>query len=694
MSGMSKEEMQLVVKAVDEASKNLKGIADAVTSVGSDAKAAGERVEGLGTKLGSLGNLIKAGFALSIGQDILGFITGGIEKLVSLIPEAIASGNEWAKTVEQIMRETGLGAVATSELLAVMRDLDVPVASSARLFAMFGKNLGENADLLKQLGVATVDANGKQLDAYQILQNLRHQFSLYGASLTETAAAQKLLGRTGFETLGFLQLTDERYQLLAQHARDVGLVLSGDVVEGAHAFNLEMRLVGDEIQGAQNQVFAGLLPTLTAFVGAFEGFLKQHMADIVGFVVNAANFVMGVIGGLLGLDFKAINLADVLKSLGVEAAKLNQSMPAAAKAAAAGEDALTKAIKAQVAAIDEQIRAIDAREAKRHAATQTANLQGAVDQARSQLQDLLGNVPSLQGLSAGEAEAAMQAYNQRVTDARKALADAIAKLEGDQADAHDEAEKAKLESTKQSLQKQLQAHQAHNKAVAAGSSALRTTQTYDTDAVRKAVQAGLAKMTADGLAWRDNGVRFAGDLKKAIGGVMDAILGPESRQIVPTNSGGSIAVTSRTGGLIGALRSIGSEFGNLEGELKHFFQWLNGLTRPLTPKEQAALIKNNPPGSQFTNLFSSLFGGGGHAMGGFIPPGGSSKVGEYAAETLYARAGGGVDVYPNPAAGGSSSGDGHGHPIYLDGRLVGQLLASRFDLMARTAPSSVLSVSG
>src|ERR1051326_8458064 len=153
--GLSKEELQFIVKAVDEASKNLKSIEQAVKDVGGTAQQSSAKVETLGNKLTSLGTLIKAGFGIAIGQDILGFITGGIGKLVSLLPEAIQSGDAWAKTVEQVMRVTGLGATATSTLLAVMRDLDVPVDGVTRLLSMFGKNLSQNVDLLNRLGVAT-----------------------------------------------------------------------------------------------------------------------------------------------------------------------------------------------------------------------------------------------------------------------------------------------------------------------------------------------------------------------------------------------------------------------------------------------------------------------------------------------------------------------------------------------------------
>jgi len=157
--GASKEEMQLVVKAVNEISAEMKAIRDEIHQTGAEAAGAGKQVEGLGSKLTSLGQQVKAGFFLDLGKQLFDGVVSGFEKLVSLIPQAVAAGNAWASTIEQIQRETGMTAVQASTLAAVMGDAEVPTESMNRLFAVLGRNLAQNEGLFSRLGIATRDAN-------------------------------------------------------------------------------------------------------------------------------------------------------------------------------------------------------------------------------------------------------------------------------------------------------------------------------------------------------------------------------------------------------------------------------------------------------------------------------------------------------------------------------------------------------
>jgi hypothetical protein len=59
------------------------------------------------------------------------------------------------------------------------------------------------------------------------------------------------------------------------------------------------------IQGIQTAIFTGLGPALESFVDGFTRWVEAHMQQIVDFVSSVANFVIGVIGGLFGIDFSA-----------------------------------------------------------------------------------------------------------------------------------------------------------------------------------------------------------------------------------------------------------------------------------------------------------------------------------------------------------------------------------------------------
>lgn len=676
---MTKEELQLVIRAIDEASANLKAIRGEVHQVGETSQNATKQVESLGQKLTSLGGQLKLGFAVGLGQDILGGLTSGLEKIVSLIPQAVSTGDAWATQIAQIRRETGMTAEQASLLVSVMERADVPTENMGRLFAMLGRNLATNEGLFKRLGVATRDANGDLLDGYSIVDNLRRRFSEYGSSLVETAAAQKLFGRTGYEMLQFLQLNDQQFHLFAQAAQAAGEVLNEDVIAGAERFNRTWQDLFGTLKGLQTGIFAGLEPTLEAFVASFAEFVRAHMAQIIAFVVNAANFVLGVIGGLLGIDFGQITLARQVEDAAGKTEKLagsQEHLQRALAGSAAGEDQLTKALRRQIEAIDAQIRAIDEREAKRRAGSERTRLQTAVEQAQSQLADLQGSAPYTEGMSAAEAELAVQKHNQDILDAQKALNDAIAALREFDANAADDAEKRQLENKKASLQKQLEAHRGAHAGMAAHVAGLVSASSAGATAIGKSMSTAFATMTADAKDWRDKGVAFAGDLKRAIGGLLDAILGTETTMSGDIGSRTNTS-SSRTGGLMGAFAAIGRAFAWLAGVLSGMADFIKSL---FTPK----------PGVRNPH-WPAAPSDGGFQMGGYVPPGGAGRVGEVAAEVIYARPGGGVDIYGRMggAVAGGDHDHGHGHPIYINGRLLMQLLDAEFAPRGRMAPGSI-----
>ena len=641
--------------------------------MGVHAQQTSTHIDALGNKLTSLGQRVKEGLGIAVGQAIFGELERGFSDLLGLFPKIIATGSTYLDQLRMIKAETGMTAEQTSVLVSVARNYGVTSDTLEPIFARMGKNLQTNRKLWDDLGVATKDAAGVDLGAYQIFENLRQQVVLHGEALTTTGAAQALLGKGGYRIIEMLQASDPEWKAQIDNIERWGGVMSGQAIEGAKQFSIAMNSLGQGITDIATNIFAALSPYLTAFVDAFSKFVQAHLQQIINFAVQVGATVMGVIGGLLGfsVDFSKVT-AGVGAGLDSTTPKLSAWEKAQndAKAAAA---AFTDGIKDQIAAIDAHLKAITESARQRKAIEQEEALRKSLANARSQLADLQGNNPFLGGLSAAEQVLAMQKHAQDIANAKKTVDAAQESLGNFQLDQKDQAERQLLERQKSRLNDLLTAHKEANAGIGAGANNLgglidkRFSDTFKNIGVN--VQA-FQKTAADA---------FRGG-SEAAKGFLDILLGAQQY----TQYG---SVPFRTGGLIGALQSLGEtaaetakQIGKALDDLRGFFAHPGVDTSPgfgfLDPGNPRNIWNGDPfgvgKGPQPNVLFNSR-----HAAGGWAGLNGPemSLLGESGPEY----------VVPNHALGGMGGG-----PIVvqlmLDGRKITEVVSRNLYYQLNHAP--------
>lgn len=640
------EHIQLIVKGIDDgATRTISAVNSGLSTMEGQAGKVSGAVGRIKSSLSGLAGWIKAGVGIGIGEDLFNAVERGLEAIPRAFFGAVDAGQAWLMTVKDIERATGMSATQSSEWAAVMERVGVPVGDVDRILSQLGHNLLENEDLFKRAGIATRDASGQFLSTFQILQNIRHVMSENGQSIQNSGLAQELLARGGYKWLEVLQLTDAQWKTIAADAARSGEVVGEQQTRQAEELTRLQDRVQGAIQGLQTAIFTGVVPVLSAFVDQFATWIEDHMQQIADFVANVASFIAGVLGGLLGVDFAAQSSAAAVEDLGNKATNTGMGFADWAKNAAkakTGDDALTTGLKDQIKAIDAQIKAIQHRSDALHAAEERARLDQALSSAQAQLADLKGNSPFTQGLSNAEAVLARQKHAQDIVDAEKAVSDAKSGINQFEADQSVKATIDRLQAKKAALNEEVAAHKkAVDQKAAYDQYLVGVNQAQDTT-IAKAAASMFTGITAQAKSWRDNGVKFAGDVKNAIGGVMEALLGTET---TPSDRG---ETTHRTGGLISALGLLGeavSATANFIAEMARFAASVlpqapstNGMNDflwgPGGSPEQAA----RDFAAQFMHLFSFgiLAGPTHHAGGGLAGVNGPelSWLGEEGAERV------------------------------------------------------------
>jgi hypothetical protein len=644
---------------------------------------------------------VLVGVAQGIGQGLWFTFRDILRDIEGIIPNLISTGQTWIQTIRDLQLETGMTAEEASTLVAVMQHLGMTTESMNVLFARLGRNIVDSEASFTALGVATRDAEGNFLSTYQILTNLRHVISENGASILSTAAAQDLFGRSGYKMLEVLQLSDSEFAALAESARNAGLVLSQETVDAAERMQRTWGGLWEQINGAAVAAFAALEPTLAAFVASFTAWLNANMEAILNFVVSVANFVMGVMGGLLGIDWGAQDAAAGLVGLG-EASQVaaggQQQLAKAAGGAAGGESAVTKAIREQIKAIDEQIKAIGLRRQARQASEEEADLTKAIADAERELADLQNSALNTYGLSGVEKVKAEQKRQADILAAQQKITDAQKKYAEYQADLADQQQIDQLTALKKSLEEQIKLHTAAAGTITAGYKAMNDkvktlfsdllkapfigSMIQQEDQFKKAAQDALkaGKEFSDWIKKDFIGtLQTWGQVLQDIGKGIEDFANSEQLKAFASSIFGGVAQalemnTAPALAFIDALGWVGQTLENIINWIRDNIPGADLILGKKPTKRTGEGVSgggglSSGGGGWSGGLFEGMF-----AAGGEIPPNSSAIVGEAGMEYLDWLPGGGVRITPmgEPAGTGGVT-EIHTH-VHLAGREIAHVV--------------------
>ena len=93
------EQLQIIVRAVDEATQTLKAVQSLVSTMGGSAEETATKVSKMSGAMSVLGQ-IGTGILRQIGVDVWNEIANAVGMLVDAIPNAVQAGYEWAQDQE------------------------------------------------------------------------------------------------------------------------------------------------------------------------------------------------------------------------------------------------------------------------------------------------------------------------------------------------------------------------------------------------------------------------------------------------------------------------------------------------------------------------------------------------------------------------------------------------------------------
>lgn len=170
---------------------------------------------------------------------------GDVSKQIAVSTEALSGLGYAAKL-------SGADAAALEKgLTKLSRTMAEAAAGSAKQAAVFDA-----------IGVSVVDAEGKLRSADEVFLDLATRFKSYKDGAGEVALAQQLMGKSATALIPLLNEGRDGISSLTDEAQRLGVVIGGETVEQAQAFNDNMDRLKAAVSGATIELTAQLLPAL------------------------------------------------------------------------------------------------------------------------------------------------------------------------------------------------------------------------------------------------------------------------------------------------------------------------------------------------------------------------------------------------------------------------------------------------
>ena len=414
----------------------------------------------LGRGIAAIGHQFKRAVGFYITFRIFSALYRGVDALTRAIPDLIRRGEEWAAVLDDIQDATGMTAEQVSKLAGVAKIVGISVEGLGRQMSLFSRAIVENEENVAKYGIKVRDANGEMKSSWEIFQSVRNAVSTYGKQLLSTSAVQTAFGRSGYQMLDLLLLSDRQFQRLAQAARRAGLFMNQAAIDGAEAFKRTKNYLDATITGLGSQIFGGVAPALNALIASITATIQKNMDQIVDFVSSAIVWIAGFISGFLGLEMKWRTISTAVQDFASStnnAAKAQGMLRDATDETTDSTERNTRALERQIKAIDRQLDKLDRVEDRTRRRREHKALLGDIADARRELDKVRNETIFFGGMSAVEAELARQAQTADIIDAEKALADAKQDLRQWEKDQEIEAERDRLTRLRDALQERMNA---------------------------------------------------------------------------------------------------------------------------------------------------------------------------------------------------------------------------------------------
>lgn len=241
----------------------------------------------------------------------------GAVAMLGMATNAAASADDLAT----LARNTGFTVEELQKMQYASSFIDVSMETMTGSIMKLTKNMASGSDAFETLGVSITDADGNMRDATDVWYESIDALSKVENETERDQLAMELFGKSAMDLAGIVDDGGAALKQFGTEAEDAGLILSGDAVNAAVAFNDQI----DKLKATATQAFleAGaslaetLVPALESLVtvisqvlswfGNLDGSTQAFILTVLA-LVAAISPILGIVSALTGAA-AALNVA-------------------------------------------------------------------------------------------------------------------------------------------------------------------------------------------------------------------------------------------------------------------------------------------------------------------------------------------------------------------------------------------------
>lgn len=267
-----------------------------------------DKLQGISDATGKAAEATK-GLSTAAGAAAVGML-GMAANAASNADDLATLANQTGFTVEELQKMQYASAF-----------VDVSMESMTGSVTKLTKNMASGSKVFDELGISITDANGNMRDATDVWYEALDALGKVENETERDQLSMELFGKSAMEMAGIVDDGGAALKQLGTEAEETGLILSGDAVASAVAFNDQI----DKLKGTATQAFfsAGaalaetLVPALENLVniitqvltwfGNLDGSTQAFIVTVLA-LVAAISPILGIVSALTGAA-AALNVA-------------------------------------------------------------------------------------------------------------------------------------------------------------------------------------------------------------------------------------------------------------------------------------------------------------------------------------------------------------------------------------------------
>ena len=247
----------------------------------------------------------KAAAEKTKGLSVAGGVVAG-----GLLANAYAA----AKNADELNTLSKQYGVSTDDLQkwTYASDLvDVSVEDMAASYAKLTKQMGADAKVFDELGVATKNADGSYRDINDVWSDSLQALSQIQNETERDIKAQELFGKSAADLAGIIDDGGASLMAYGDEAQNAGLILSSEALDGANQFNDAIDQLKGTVNASIMEAGASLAETLVPALETLVGWVTS-VVTWFGNLDGTTQTVILVIAGLVAALSPALTLISTI----------------------------------------------------------------------------------------------------------------------------------------------------------------------------------------------------------------------------------------------------------------------------------------------------------------------------------------------------------------------------------------------